>query len=96
MRCSSLEGGFSLWEEHIEEARRHVAAMGSDAFEICYEDFLADPVAHLEKMAIFCSLQPDGRKLASIARKVNKDQESMPFWTDPELARLCAAACPPG
>ena len=84
MRCSSLEGGFSLWEEHIEEARHHVTAMDSNAIEISYEDFLTDPVPLLEKMATFCSLEPDKRKLANIARKVNKDRVNA-FKEDPEL-----------
>jgi len=84
MRCSSLEGGFSLWEEHIEEARRHVAAMGVDALEICYEDFIADPVAHLEKMAIFCNLQPEEEQLNRVAKRINRNRINA-FLDDPEL-----------
>ena len=84
MRCSSLEGGFSLWEEHIEEARRHVAAMGVDAFEICYEDFIADPVAHLEKMAIFCNLQPEEEQLNRVAKRINRNRINA-FLDNPEL-----------
>ena len=85
MRCSSLEGGFSLWEEHIEEARRHVAVMGSNALEICYEDFLTDPVPHLEKMATFCNILPEKENLASLGKKVNRDRVNA-FLKDPDLA----------
>jgi hypothetical protein len=84
MRCSSLEGGFSLWEEHIEEARRHVATMGMDALEICYEDFITDPVAHLEKMTIFCKLQPGEEQLNRVAKRVNRNRINA-FLDDPEL-----------
>lgn len=90
MRCSSLEGGFSLWEEYIDEARRHVAIMGSDALEICYEDFLADPVSHLETMANYCGLRPDGGKLASMVKKVNKDRVNA-FLKDPDLSAFAGS-----
>ncbi|MBI2956973.1 MAG: sulfotransferase [Acidobacteria bacterium] len=58
LRCTSLEGGFSLWEEYVAEARRHVAQLGARAREIRYEDLLGEPRGSLAALADFCGLAP--------------------------------------
>lgn len=100
IRCSSLEGSFSLWEEYIEEARRHVAAMGENAMEVCYEDFLAEPAPHLKAMVEFCGLHASEETMVAMTSKVKKDRAHA-FLKDPELVafadsvsdRLAAQGC---
>ncbi|PLX50926.1 MAG: sulfotransferase family protein [Desulfobulbaceae bacterium] len=85
IRCSSLEGSFSLWEEYISEARRHMAAMADDGLEVCYEEFLADPVPRLQAMVDFCRLPPVAHeKLVAMTDKVNKERANA-FCNNSEL-----------
>lgn len=56
-RLTSLLGGFSLWEEYMDEARAHVAHLNQQALEIKYENFLASPQSHLQTLVQFCGLQ---------------------------------------
>jgi hypothetical protein len=61
LRCCSLDEGFALWEEYMQQARSHVAERGEGALEIRYEDFLADPGAGTRLLASFCGLRVQGR-----------------------------------
>lgn len=56
LRCLSLEGGFSLWEEYTERARSHVASLGERAMEIRFEELLDRPEPCLRTLAEFCNL----------------------------------------
>jgi hypothetical protein len=60
LRCSSLATAFEVWEDYIDEARRHVADLGDRAFEFRFEDFLQDPLPIIEPLVEFCGLQPSG------------------------------------
>jgi hypothetical protein len=66
-RCRTLEGGFSLWEEYLDEARRHTAALGEQAMEVQYEAFVADPLPHLTRIAAFAGLDASPARLAEVA-----------------------------
>jgi len=67
VRCLTLEGGFSLWEEYMQEARRHVSALGDRAIEIRYEEFISDAAGMLKILARFCGLDADESMLNRIA-----------------------------
>ncbi len=56
LRCMSLEGGFSLWEEYLQQASQHIQRLGDQAVEIKYEDFLGDPVPFIKGLSEFCHL----------------------------------------
>ena len=67
VRCLTLEGGFSLWEEYMQEARRHVSALGGRAIEIRYEEFISNAAGMLKILARFCGLNADDDLLTRIA-----------------------------
>jgi len=67
LRCSSLEGGFTLWEEYLCEARTHVKALKDRAIELKYEDFLADPTKNLLDLVEFCGIRASRESVVRIA-----------------------------
>ena len=89
MRCATLEGGFSLWEEYLTEARRHVRALGARAMEVKYEDFLSEPDGTLANLARFCEL-PLNDEAAKILVTQMKRARAYAYEADPEL-RLFAS-----
>lgn len=73
-RCKTLEGGFTLWEEYMREARRHVAALGDRAFELRYEDFLAAPGEPLRALCAFCGLEVDEARMEAAVRGIKPER----------------------
>lgn len=102
IRCLQLEGGFSLWEEYMAEARRHVDGLGEQAIEIQYEVFLENPVHGLDELVKFCDLTPAKQQVETVARRLHQDR-SYGYRTVPNLvefaermsARLKAWGYPP-
>ncbi|MFQ5738307.1 MAG: sulfotransferase [Acidobacteriota bacterium] len=84
VRCASLEGGFSLWEEYISEARQHIRNLGERAMEIKYEDFLAEPQKALRSLARFCDLTVSEGATARLAQQVERER-AYAYQGDPEL-----------
>jgi hypothetical protein len=74
MRCATLEGGFSLWEEYLAEAHRHMQALGERATEVRYEDLLCEPVKILEHLAGFCGLSTRRENLDGAIAQMKKDR----------------------
>lgn len=70
VRCSSLEGGFSLWLEYMHEAKMHVNAFGDDALEVQYETLLEQPIHQLSRIAEFCELRASRDKLELAAERL--------------------------
>jgi hypothetical protein len=62
VRCLSLEGGFSLWEEYASHGEEHLAAAPNERMVIQYERFLSSPKPILQDLVRFCGLEapPDG------------------------------------
>lgn len=56
VRCLSLEGGFSLWNEYMERGKSHTAVLGQRAMEIRFEELLDRPEHSLRILAEFCDL----------------------------------------
>lgn len=74
VRCNTLEGGLSLWEEYFTEAHRHVLALGKQALELRYEDYLEQPTQALKEIAQFCNVAaPDGT-IEAVANLVKKER----------------------
>jgi hypothetical protein len=73
-RCASLEGGLTLWEEYLCEARKHVRNLEGRAIELKYEDFLANPATALRQLAAFCNLPLSDKVLEQAARHVKKER----------------------
>ncbi len=84
VRCTSLEGGFSLWEEYLSEARRHVNNLGERAIEFRYEDFLDEPHTVLSSIVKFCGLPVNNGDIRKVVGKVKKSR-GYAYKNNPEL-----------
>ena len=84
VRCSSLEGGFSLWEEYLGEARMHVNRLGDRAVEFRYEDFLDEPHRVLSSIVGFCGLSVSEGDIRRITGGVRKSR-AYAYKNNPEL-----------
>ncbi len=72
VRCTTLEGGFSLWEMYLNESRKHIDTLDNRVFDIRYEDFIEDPYHHLESLAHFCCLPTTHAILDRVASKIKQ------------------------
>lgn len=84
VRCDSLEGGLSLWEEYLSEARSHVRALNGRAVEFRYEDFLSEPERILGELARFCDLSANEAAIEAVASQVKKER-AYAYRGNPEL-----------
>ena len=84
MRCATLDGGLSLWEEYVSEARTHIRELGERAIEVRYEDLLAEPIRMVSDLVRFCGASPSAAALAKAATLVQKDR-AYAYRSCPEL-----------
>lgn len=91
LRCATLEGGFSLWEEYVAEGRAHVRRLGPSALELRYEDLVTSPEGPMRSLASFVELDPPREALASIAREV-RTERALAFRGTPELEEFAEAS----
>ncbi len=84
IRCTSLEGAFSLWEEYLNEAKKHVAALGSRALVIKYEELVSSPNGLLRQLAGFCELEVSDRDIQRASGLIKKDR-AYAYRENPEL-----------
>ncbi len=90
VRALELAGGLELWEQYTARAEQHTRDARERGLEVVYEDFLADPLAGLERVARFAGLAPDARALARAAAGVRRER-AQAFRESPELLRVAAA-----
>ncbi len=69
-RCLTLEGGFSLWEEYVEEAERLLGLCNNPRLTIRFETFVADPAGGLPALAKFCGLHSGESALVAALDRV--------------------------
>lgn len=75
LRCATLEGGFSLWEEYIKKARANIRNLQGEVMELKYEDCLAEPFESLKSLAHFCDLPSiNDRIVSKLARQVENER----------------------
>lgn len=91
IRCHTLEGGLSLWEEYLAEGRAHAAALPGRVLEVRYETFLEDPRRGLESLVRFCELPADARAVERVAAQVRKER-AYAYQDSPELREFAARA----
>jgi len=84
VRCDSLEGGLSLWEEYLAEAGHHVRSLGIRAFELKYETFLAEPNQILNELSRFCGLQASEIAIRNAVATVQKER-AYAYQESPDL-----------
>jgi len=70
MRCTFLEGAFSLWETYRRQAQRQVEQLGPKALELQYEKLVADPLPGLRSLARFGGLSATDDMLVEVASQV--------------------------
>ena len=87
IRCASLEGGFSLWEEYRRQASGHVDDLKERAIEIKYEDFLAEPVEILKSLSRFCELPVTESFIKEVAGRVKK-RRAYAYMSNPTLQQF--------
>jgi hypothetical protein len=84
VRGDSLEGGFSLWEEYVAEAQRHVSALGDRALEFKYETLLGEPEEALKQVTRFAGLSASDETIRKVAVLVRKER-AYAYRERPEL-----------
>lgn len=90
VRCLTLEGAFSLWEEYSLKASERVSGLGERALTLKYEDFLNEPVCHLRALVEFCGLSAPEARVRATAGRVRRDR-AYAYLEDPELAAFAKA-----
>jgi hypothetical protein len=73
-RCDSVRGAYSLWEEYLREAEKHVAALRHRAFELSFEDVIAHPHRIIPDLCRFCGLPAEGYAIQRVARGFNRER----------------------
>jgi hypothetical protein len=84
LRCTSLAGAFSLWEEYLNEAKKHIAITKDRSLEIKYEDFIAEPHAVLTSLVRFCGLTVSADDISKTLKQVKKSR-AYAYKDKPEL-----------
>ncbi len=85
LRCITLTGCFSLWEEYVERARYHLQGLGHRGLEIQYEDLLENPVEQLELVAHFAELNLSHSQIEHIASFIQSER-AYAYRRDPSLS----------
>jgi hypothetical protein len=86
LRCTTIDGGLSLWREYMSTAQSHVDALGDRALSVSYEEVLEQPLEELERLADFAGLSYGRDELSSAAAKFRADR-AYAFRKDPNLVK---------
>jgi hypothetical protein len=73
-RCDSVRGAYSLWEEYVEQAEKHVLGLQDRAFELTFEDLIAQPQSVVSELCRFCGLHADEFAMRRVAEGFNRDR----------------------
>jgi Sulfotransferase family len=90
VRCATLEGSFSLWEEYVDEGSRHAEALGPRALEVRFEDLVARPTDVLSEVAAFAGLTPTPSELGEAVAAV-RPERAYAFRGRPDLLAFAAS-----
>lgn len=82
-RTRTLEGGFSLWEEYLEEGSAHADRLGEKWLEVRFEELVTDPGDGLQQMAGFLEF-PHPPHRGGEGPEVRSDR-AWKYRSDPEL-----------
>jgi hypothetical protein len=93
LRCGTLQGGFSLWEEYMHEAQTQLQQCGDKGMSIRYEDFLAAPEESLKQLAQFCGLNVSRENCHQVAASAKKSR-AFSFATQQELSSFADSVAP--
>ena len=89
-RCATLQGGFSLWQEYMDQAREVMQQLPSHrVLKLRYEQVLKDPVPYLRASADFCELDVSNTKLKALTARVNASR-AYSYLNDLELKEFAS------
>jgi hypothetical protein len=94
VRCGTLEGAFSLWEEYVDRGRAHAEVLGPGrCLGIRYEQLLSRPAPLLAEAARFAGLNPASSAIQAVISDLRTDRAEA-YRHDPALAEFaeCMAA----
>jgi hypothetical protein len=90
-RCLTLDGGFSLWEEYVQEAERLLDKASNARHFIKYEDFLGEPATPLTELAQFCDVASDEKSVRDVITTVGVNStRANAYAADPAVAEFHA------
>ena len=70
-RCSSLDGGISVWGEHMERSSSHVDQFHDRALNICFEEFLSTPEDLIALILEFCEVGVCDTFIRDLAQRID-------------------------
>ena len=74
-RCASLEGGFSLWEEYMQQVEAVIKKLPEQrVLNLTYENVLEYPVSSLRQSAEFCGLDVTTKELEMATVAINSSR----------------------
>lgn len=89
-RCRTLDGSLSLWEAYVERASSHVAALGSQAIQLQYEDLLRAPRTTLDRILSFADVEVEADDFPG--KVADLDPKRAHAWTrDEEICEFARA-----
>ena len=86
-RCDSVRGAYSLWEEYLQAAEDHVCRLGAQAFDLAFEDLIAQPRAVVPALCRFCGLSADPHAIERVAQAFNRER-AFAFQRDSQAQAL--------
>lgn len=89
VRCLSLNGSFSLWEEYTEQAAAHVDLLGERAMQIRYETVVDQPLETLRALVAFCDLPASDEAIHECTRLMVPGR-NFAYRSDQGLVRFAA------
>jgi hypothetical protein len=87
LRCTNLDGGFSLWEEYNNKAREYLEMLKERFLEIRYEDVLENPKEKISELANFCQLPVTDETKTKIIKTLNRNR-GYAFLANQELKQF--------
>ena len=73
-RCDSLGGAYSLWQEYLEEAEKHVVVLQERALELTFEELIAQPERVIPELCRFCGLRANQYLMRRVAERFNRER----------------------
>jgi hypothetical protein len=88
VRCTSLEGGFSLWSAYQKQVSKMTASLPKERVHAMrYEDVLSNPEADLRSAAAFCGLEVSEEKFQEALASLKPDR-AYSYLASPELTKF--------
>jgi hypothetical protein len=86
-RCDSVRGSYSLWEEYVQQAEKHVSALRERAFEINFEELIAHPRRVIPDLCQFCGLAAEDYTMKAVASSFKRER-AFAFQRDSQTQAL--------